>query len=185
MLLNETQLSRKGQDRSAQRVASVDRLIAVFANSFSSVRYRIFASIGSVNAQASIAKGEQLVDLFGGLAFHPAIGQDALVFTLLHETGHHLSDGCRLPWAEIACECAADRWAVTAGRDALAAQGIDFRLEAALSQLECATRPCVATRRRRRPRSSCWSMDWHARKQALSARRPRRLNQCQIANFTQ
>jgi hypothetical protein len=114
------------------------------------------------------------VDVFGGLAFHPLIRHDGLVFTLLHETGHHLSEGCKLspdcklPWAQLACECSADRWAITDGRKALRTNGADFRLDAALQQIEQAVGP-KAREIPSRPtaRTSCWSINWQKRKRAL------------------
>src|ERR1700704_2512675 len=123
MIFDQPQQPVEVQDRSAQRLSSLTKLIAIFEASFSTVHYRILGSITAVNAQASFANGRHLVDIFGGLAFHPAIRHDGLVFTLLHETGHHLSMGCKLPWAQLACECAADKWAITEGRKALAADG--------------------------------------------------------------
>ncbi len=168
------------QDRSAQRLSSLTRLIAIFETSFSSVHYRLLESISAVNAQASLSNGRRLVDIFGGLAFHPVIRHDGLVFTLLHETGHHLSTGCKLPWAQLACECAADNWATTEGRKALAAHGAHFRLEAALQQIELAAVP--QTRKKRATPTSCWSMNWRKRSQALLDGRTMNLKTCKISS---
>src|SRR3954469_19520387 len=132
MIFDRPQQPMELQDRSVQRHSSVSRLLAIFQSSFSSVHYRLLESISAVNAQASFSNGRPLVDIFGGLAFHPAIRHDGLVFTLLHETGHHLSRGCKLPWAAMACECAADGWATSDGRSAIEANGAGFRLDAAL-----------------------------------------------------
>jgi hypothetical protein len=183
MIFDQPQQPIGQQDRSAQRLSSLTKLIANFEASFSSVQYRILESISSVNAQASFANGKHLVDIFGGLAFHPVIRHDGLVFTLLHETGHHLSTGCRLPWAQLACECAADRWATTDGRKAIAANGGNFRLEAALQQIEQAIGPAA----REIPsnayrRANCWSMNWQKRKRALLDGRARVLKTCQISS---
>lgn len=171
------------QDRSAQRLVYIAKLIAIFETSFSSVRYRVLESISTVNAQASVSNGEPRVDIFGGLAFHPMVQHDGLVFTLLHETGHHLSTGCKLPWAPLACECAADRWATTDGRKALRANGAKFRLETALRQIECAARPEPrATRSRRGARTNCWSMNWRERKQTLLDGQAVNFQTCQISS---
>jgi hypothetical protein len=143
------------------------------------VHYRILEQVSVVNAQASFSNGKHLVDIFGGLAFHPVIRHDGLVFTLLHETGHHLSTGCRLPWAQLACECAADRWAITDGRKALAANGANFRLETALQQIEQAATP--VTRKNAAP-TSCWSMNWQKRRQALLDGRAMNLKTCRISS---
>ena len=174
MIFNQPRQPIEQQDRSAQRLSSLTKLMAIFEASFSCVHYRVLQSINAVNAQASLANGKRLVDVFGGLAFHPLIRRDGLVFTLLHETGHHLSGGCKLspdcklPWAQLACECSADRWAITDGGKALRANGADFRLEAALQQIEQAVGP----KARKLPSgpaapTSCWSINWQKRKQAL------------------
>jgi hypothetical protein len=171
------------QDRSAQRLACIAKLIAIFETSFSSVRYRVLESISTVNAQASVSNGESRVDLFGGLAFHPMVRHDGLVFTLLHETGHHLGAGCRLPWAQLACECAADSWATTDGRKALRASGAKFRLETALRQIECAAGPKQQRiLSRRAARTNCWSMNWRERKQILLDGRAVNFQTCQISS---
>src|SRR3954469_7031764 len=168
MIFDQPQQPVEQQNRSRQRLSCLTRLIAIFEASFSSVHYRILESISAVNAQASFSNGKHLVDIFGGLAFPPAIRHDGLVFTLLHETGHHLSAGCKLPWAPLACECAADRWATTDGRKALRNNGAKFRLDTALRQIECAARPEQETARSRRSsRSNCWSMNWRKRKEVL------------------
>jgi hypothetical protein len=181
MIFDQPQQPAEVQDRSAQRLSSLTKLIAIFEASFSSVHYRILESISTVNAQASFADGRHLVDIFGGLAFHPVIRHDGLVFTLLHETGHHLSAGCKLPWAPLACECAADRWAATDGRKALAANGGKFRLEAALEQIERAVRPQAGKIRSKTP-TSCWSMNWPKRKRALLDGGAMVLQTCEISS---
>jgi hypothetical protein len=180
MIFDQPKQPMEQQDRSRRRLSSLTRLIAIFEASFSSVHYRILEQISAVNAQASFSNGKHLVDIFGGLAFHPAIRHDGLVFTLLHETGHHLSTGCRLPWAQLACECAADRWAITDGRKALAANGANFRLETALQQIERAATP--ETRKKNAAPTSCWSMNWQKRRQALLDGRAMNLKTCKISS---
>jgi|GEM_PF-5212219 len=180
MIFDRPQQPKELQDRSAQRLSSLTRLIAIFELSFSSVHYRLLESISAVNAQASFSNGRRLVDIFGGLAFHPAIRHDGLAFTLLHETGHHLSTGCKLPWAQLACECAADSWAATDGRKALAANGANFRLEAALQQIELAAVP--ETPKKNAAPTSCWSMNWPKRRQALLDGRAINFKTCKISS---
>jgi hypothetical protein len=180
MIFDQPQQPMEQQDRSCQRLSSLAKLIAIFESSFSSVHYRILESISAVNAQASFSNGKHLVDIFGGLAFHPAIRRDGLVFTLLHETGHHLSTGCKLPWAPLACECAADKWALTDGRKALAANGGRFRLEAALQQIEIAAAP--QTPKKSAATTSCWSMNWQKRKRALLGGQAMILKKCRISS---
>jgi hypothetical protein len=180
MIFDRPQQPVELQDRSTQRRSSLTRLLAICEASFSSVHYRILESITAVNAQASFSNGRHLVDIFGGLAFHPVIHHDGLVFTLLHETGHHLSTGCKLPWAQLACECAADHWAIGEGRKALAANGGRFRLEAALQQIEQAAAP--ETRKKGAAPTNCWSMNWQKRRQALLDGRAMNLKTCEISS---
>jgi hypothetical protein len=183
MIFNQPQQPIEQQDRSAQRLSSLTKLIAIFEASFSSVHYRILESVSAVNAQASFANGRHLVDIFGGLAFHPVIQHDGLVFTLLHETGHHLSAGCKLPWAPLACECSADKWATTDGRKALAENGGNFRLEAALQQIEQAVGPQAGKiPSKAAARTRCWSMNWPKRKRALLGGRAAILKTCEISS---
>ena len=166
MIFDQPQGAMEQQDRSAERISQVSRLVAVFEASFPSVHYRVLNSVTAINAQASFSNGTCLVDIFGGLAFHPAIRHDGLVFMLLHETGHHLSTGCKLPWAHLACECSADRWATADGRKALQEKGEHFRLEAALQEIEHAVGPQLQDAAPTM-RISCWAMNWQKRKRTL------------------
>ena len=183
MIFAQAQCGVEKQDRSAARLSRIARLIAVFESNFPSVHYRLLSSVTAINAQASFANGACLVDIFGGLAYHPTIGHDGLVFMLLHETGHHLGIGCRLPWAELACECTADAWAATEGHRTLRANGEDFRLATALQEIEHAaglrTPDDSPTSTRR---TSCWAMNWQKRKQALLDGRAVRLRTCHISS---
>jgi hypothetical protein len=181
MIFDQPQQPIERQDRSIGRLTCLTELIEIFEASFSSVHYRVLEQISAVNAQASFANGRHRVDIFGGLAFHPAIRHDGLAFTLLHETGHHLSAGCKLPWAELACECAADEWAATDGRKALAANGATFRLPAALQQIEDAAAPPQQNTAGRPAPTRCWSMDWQKRKRALLDGKAVVLKTCEIS----
>src|SRR5882757_3792859 len=183
MIFDQPQQAVEQQDRSAARFSQLTRLIAVFESTFSSVHYRLLNSITAINAQASFANGTCVVDIFGGLAFHPAIRHDGLVFMLLHETGHHLSSGCKLPWVQLACECSADRWTTVGGRKALQAKGEDFRLQAALQEIEHA----VGSQAQRissasATRSRCWAMNWQQRKRTLLDGQATVLKTCQISS---
>jgi hypothetical protein len=64
-------------------------LTGLFPSPWTSVLVPAADSVTAINARASSTNGSRLVDVFGGSAFHPAIGHD--VFMLLHETGHHLT----------------------------------------------------------------------------------------------
>jgi hypothetical protein len=180
MIFDQAHCGVEKQDRSVERRSRLGRLFAKFEISFPSVQYCLLDSVTTVNAQASSANGSRRVDVFGGFAFHPAIGHDGLVFMLLHETGHHLSKGCQLPFAPLACECSADSWATAEGHRKLQANGEDFRLPAAVQEIECALRfstkggsSALAKR--------CWAMNWLERRQALLEGRTMRSKTCQIS----
>lgn len=182
MIFDQAQCGVEKQGRSAERRSQLGRLFAIFEASFPSVQYRLLDSVAAVNAQASSANGSRLVDVFGGLAFHPAIGRDALVFMLLHETGHHLSKGCQLPFAPLACECAADNWATAEGHREIQASGEDFRLPAAVQEIECALRlPTQGRSSASARRQCCWAMNWRERRQALLEGWTMRSKTCQIS----
>jgi hypothetical protein len=188
MIFNQPQQPIEQQDRSAQRLSSLTKLIAIFESTFASVHYRILEQVSAVNAQASFSNGKHLVDIFGGLAFHPVIRHDGLAFTLLHETGHHLGPGCKLvpecklPWAQLACECLSDRWAITDGRKALRSNGADFRLEAALQQIEQAVAPKAQKSSSKAAARNCWSMNWQKRKRTLLESQSVILKTCEISS---
>jgi hypothetical protein len=188
MIFNQPQQPIEQQDRSAQRLSSLTRLVAIFERTFPSVHYRILEQVSAVNAQASFSNGKHLVDIFGGLAFHPMIRHDALVFALLHETGHHLGQGCKLvkdcklPWAQLACECSADRWAITDGRKALRSNGADFRLDTALQQIEQAVAPKARKSSSNATARNCWSINWQKRKRTLLESQSAILKTCEISS---
>src|SRR5579859_3429282 len=116
-----------------QRISGVMSLIQLFNTQFPKVLYELVQKPMLVNAQALVVRGQRIVKLFGGLALHPLIERDALMFALLHETGHHLAEGPRLPWNPfLACECQADLWA----RSEAASWGCMINLSRALSNIE-------------------------------------------------
>jgi hypothetical protein len=160
MIFEQPQCLIENQDRSSGRKALIVGLAHTFRMTFPVLKFRIFGKIAAINAQASVRNGVRSVDFFGGLAFHPAVDRDALVFIYLHEAGHHLSRGCRHPCnAQIACDCAADSWAVTEGAAKLARNNCEFVLPVALAELEVAAnlveRPC-SKRALGRCAVSCW-----------------------------
>ena len=62
----------------------------------------------------------RIVRLYGGLALHPKVNDDALIFALLHETGHLLASGRRFASDPmLACDCEADKWAISEGAEIL------------------------------------------------------------------
>src|SRR5258708_667504 len=95
-------------------------LLREFRTAFSNIEYEVDKETRIVNAQAFGFCGSRFVRLYGGFAFHPLINQEALAFTLLHETGHHCAQGRRFAGdLGLACDCLADKWALGAGAKAL------------------------------------------------------------------
>jgi hypothetical protein len=185
MFLDHVAPGAEQQDRSRDRHDLLSELVSVFARCFPSIRYRVLGSVNVVNAQASVAQDGPLVDLLGGLVFHRAIGREGLLWTLLHETGHHLGKGSRLPWADLACECTADRWALTSGRKRLCAEGVEFDLGTALGEIERASRPPNGRRRSKPANGACVATSWRKRKQALIEGHLSSQRRCQILGMTQ
>lgn len=168
MVFEEAKLPPELQDRSSRRSAVLEPVLAAFRAAFSSIQFGIFDNISIINAQACVSNGLRQVHLCGGLAYHPAIGHDALVFVLLHETGHHLSGGCRMRWfPEMACDCAADHWAITEGRAILRRTGCRFVLRKALDQIGAAAAPGANDNVRRKSATQCPSLHWRTRRQVL------------------
>jgi hypothetical protein len=114
------------------------------------------------------------------LAFLPMVGADALVFTLLHETGHHFAPGRRFASDPmLACDCAADQWAVTKGAEILCqSSGRKLDLVKALDGLDAmiSTTPVESEHLTTGIRTStiaqcCWALHWPTRKSRLSGER--------------
>lgn len=169
MVFEEARLPPELQDRSSRRRDILEPVFQAVRAAFSSIEFSVLGNISAINAQACISNSVRRVNVCGGLAYHPAIGHDALVFVLLHETGHHLSNGCRMRWfPELACDCAADHWAVTEGREIVARHGCDYVVIRALEQIEEASgarsKPVSKT-----PNSRCPSLDWRRRRRQLQS----------------
>jgi len=141
-------------------------LLKSFSRQFPTISYELVPSPALLNAQALILIGRKVVKLYGGLAFHPRLDTDAIAFVLLHETGHHLADGSRLPWNPfLACECQADQWALRNGAVAGIGQ-VDFMK--ALSDLDALFLRCVSSIEAKRHRGDrCWTSDWDKRRRSL------------------
>lgn len=88
------------------RAKEVSLVLSDFRASFPKIQYEIDAKSHTVNAQAFALGMMRIVRLYGGLALHPKVNDDALIFALLHETGHLLASGEDLPvtlcWPAIA-----------------------------------------------------------------------------------
>jgi hypothetical protein len=172
---------------SQQRHRLLDVLLYEIRQVFPQISYELDATSRTVNAQA-LARGDvQAVRLYGGFALHPMIGEDALIFALLHETGHHFAKGRRFALdPNLACECAADKWALTVGAVAwLRAFGRRLDICKATDSLGAAIAsthdgsPSMGKNVRHRPLEGCWAATWQVRRSRLcSGRRFKVGNRC-------
>jgi hypothetical protein len=160
--------------RSPSRRLDIETVLSEARTSFPSIEYELDLASRTANAQAYARLNIRVVRLYGGLAFHPMIGIDGLVFTVLHETGHHFASGRRFANdTMLACDCNADRWALTTGAETLRlvcgrtldiAKAMD-ELDAMICSVQdvsnrvvgCA-QPAFASAR------SCWASQWPMRK---------------------
>lgn len=158
---------RSRQDRTDQ----LEDIFSDLRRAFPEVEFELDAASQTVNAQA-IDHGEiRIVRLYGGLAFHRLIDHDGLVLTLLHEVGHHLAPGGRLtPNSRLACECMADRWALTKGVAHLEKiTGRRLAIDKGLASLDrLAVSPDQGTTSRESVGPpTCWGWSWPKRKHLL------------------
>jgi hypothetical protein len=164
--------------RSPARAEILKMLVCEFRTAFTGIEYEIDTQTRIVNAQAFAQGGKRFVRVYGGIAFHPLVSEDALVFTLLHETGHHRARGRRFAGDPmIACDCLADKWAVGAGANALRrGSGRAINLANALNSLDALVASIgdrarqsstVPITRSRKPQL-CWARYWRSRKSRLN-----------------
>jgi hypothetical protein len=90
----------------------------------------------------------------------------------LHEVGHHLALGPRLPFnLSLACECVADNWAVREGANILHERsGRPLRVAKAIEELDrfmCAEEHTASYPAERS--SPCLNRTWSERKSALKS----------------
>jgi hypothetical protein len=156
----------RGRDLRLRR-GLVREILADFRRAFVGVHFELDEASATVNAQAFMRADRRIVRLYGGLAYHAAMGADGLVFTLLHEAGHHLSSGGRLAGRdELACECAADRWALSKGASRLRKEtGRCYAVGPAVRSLDGLAGPEAGERSDAPP--TCWAMNWSKRKRVL------------------
>jgi hypothetical protein len=151
------------------RERQVSALLDSIARQFPVISYELVRSPALLNAQALMLKGRKVVKLYGGLAFHPRLGLDAIGFALLHETGHHLAHGSRLPWNPfLACECRADEWAM---RNRAVARGWHVDFVKAFSDLDALFAEHISPNacEIENKESGCWASDWKTRHRSLVA----------------
>jgi hypothetical protein len=166
------------RDNSDQRHSLLSELLAAFQSSFPAIRYQIFSELNLLNGQALLLGTQRIVRLYGGVALHPAMGRDGLAFALLHETGHHLADGARLPWNPlISCECVADFWAFDLGHKILSnSTGWTVNIPKALDEVNAlieteADGTNVPQQADVRDFGACWAMRWNDRRASILGER--------------
>ena len=154
------------------RAKEVALVLSDFRGSFPEIQYEIDAKSRTVNAQAFALGMMRIVRLYGGLAFHPKASDDALVFALLHETGHLRASGGRFARDPmLACDCEADEWAISEGAAILhRGCGRELRIERAFDSLKAIVSATTGSLDKLGPTRStdCWALDWNARKSRLS-----------------
>jgi hypothetical protein len=160
--------------REARR-RELEELMKDFALSFPALSFRLLLSCSLINAQAVTTVAGRHVNIYGGLALHPELGLHSLVLAILHEVGHHLSDGPRSPKnVTLACECAADFWSINEGAVLLKERsGRQFGLDKALEELgRILPEKQISIDRNFDQSSWCWSSGWSVRKNALLQQKP-------------
>jgi hypothetical protein len=171
-------LPRNAIDDPRSREDRTDRLESIFSDlhrAFPEIEFELDAASLTVNAQAIDHGDIRIVRLYGGLAFHRLIDHNGLVLTLLHEVGHHLAAGGRLSAnSRLACECMADRWALTKGAARLEKiTGRRLAIDKGLASLDrLAASPAQGTAPHERAGPpTCWGWSWPRRKHQLASRR--------------
>ena len=169
----------------------LESISADVSQAFPSLQFEHDENSRTVNAQAIMHGPTRLVRLYGGLGFHPLIGGDGIVFTLLHEAGHHLATGGRLAFCpDLGCECAADRWALTRGRAELEKRtGRIFDIGRALASLDVLSGSSPRHLADDIPQSEagptkCWALDWRKRRLHLAGlTRMPAIRTCYLSEF--
>jgi hypothetical protein len=150
-------------------------LVTDFRKTFPDLTFELQLDFSIINAQALRLANKQLVTIYGGLALHPRLGSDGLTLIVLHEVGHHLAEGCRSKRdPSLACECAADYWAVTTGAaDLRLRTNRSLRMQVAVEQLDAVLSPRQPSKgkyTKTNKSSGCWAGGWPSRRSALLAR---------------
>jgi hypothetical protein len=163
------------ETKQVNREGLLEGLLIDFRKTFPDLTFELQLDFSIINAQALRLANEQLVTIYGGLALHPRLGSDGLTLIVLHEVGHHLAEGCRSKRdPSLACECAADYWAVTTGMANLCMRtDRSLQIQVAVEELDqvmSARQPSKGKYTKRIKSSGCWAGGWPSRRHALLAR---------------
>jgi hypothetical protein len=160
--------------KKAGRETLLELILSDFRKTFPSLTFELQLNFSSINALAMRLQDRRSVTIYGGLALHPNLAADSFTFVLLHEAGHHLADGCRLVRdPALACECAADYWALTKGSEQLQhLSGRYLNISAALEELSAVmgARQKLQVKYPKRKNPVCWAEKWALRSRALRQR---------------
>jgi hypothetical protein len=154
-----------------ERLALLDMMLVDFKKAFPGLHFEMRLDRRVINAQAIILDGKRCVLIYGGIALHPKLGEDSLTFVFLHEAGHHLAVGPRLPFnLSLACDCVSDHWAAGEGAESLHRKsGRRFQIGNAINELEnlmdAGREPELHHPEKRI--SNCWNRKWSQRRKAL------------------
>ena len=154
-------------------------IVSEFRAAFPGIAFEVDTQTRIVNAQAFGQGGVRFVRLYGGFAFHPLVSEDALVFAILHETGHHRARGRRFAGDPgLACDCLADKWAVGPGARMLRrhsgrvlnlANALES-LDAMIASIDVGSGHLSGSQKKRHLRPhDCWTGYWSTRKSRLSS----------------
>jgi hypothetical protein len=182
MLNAATMGSQASLCHTQERHDLIKTLLSEIGQIYPQVSYELDLGSPTANAQALARGSVRVVRLYGGLALHPMIGQDTLIFVLLHETGHHFAAGPRFALDPmLACDCAADDWALTTGASSwLGHFKRSFDVRKVVEGMEAVIlSTCGEFRSRnkhftRDARTQCWTASWQARKSILCPKAARR-----------
>jgi hypothetical protein len=157
------------------RPGLLDAIVADFRNAFPNLHFELRLDRKVINAQAIVIEEKRCVLIYGGLGLNPKLGEDSLTFVFLHEVGHHLADGPRMPFdLSLACECVSDCWATRDGAAILQQRsGRQFQIGKAISELNSllsSPRVPAFPHSETRAAIGCWNRQWCERRNALQAR---------------
>jgi hypothetical protein len=182
MIFVDSGFDPAGLDTSPRRLTMVEGVLAAFGRAFPELHFGRIEDTFACNAQAIVLSGRREVRLYGGLAFHPGFSEDAIAFALLHEAGHHLATGRRLPWdPRLACECVADGWATSEGEDAWRRERPGYSLETALAELGAVLSERAPAEDEFACDGECFALSWASRTRVLVARTPVSASNCPLA----
>jgi hypothetical protein len=154
-----------------ERLALLDTMLVDFRTSFPDLHFELRLDRRVINAQAILLDGKRCVLIYGGLALHPSLAENSLTFVFLHEAGHHLAVGPRLPFnLSLACDCVADNWAAGEGSEVLRRNsGRRLQIGKALTELEnlMSGGQEPEFHHPEEKVSKCWSHKWALRKNGL------------------